>query len=79
MDERGWMDYVSWFRNCVHGLPRGVGGVGSVVLADRAKCAKITDLFKQSAGGDEDTGEKADTSAWCAGSRCFVMLTCYVL
>lgn len=59
--------------------PGGVGGVGSVVLADRAKCAKITDLFKQSAGGDEDTGEKADTSAWCAGSRCFVMLTCYVL
>lgn len=50
------------------------GGGDSVVLAD--KCAKITDLFKQSAGGDEDSGEKAETSA---GSRCFVMLTCYVL
>ena len=27
-----------------------------------AKCAKIRDLFKQSAGDDEDSGEEAETS-----------------
>lgn len=34
------------------------------LLADVEKCAKIRDLFKQSAGGDEDGGEETETSEW---------------